>query len=66
VVQGPAAAATFPQVIAIMPGSVPEEKRTVIFGAFGAFGAVPSPRCQRRAATAPLPRMPQKRIYPSS
>jgi MFS family permease len=35
VIQGLAAAATFPQVLAIMHVPFPEEKRAAVFGAFG-------------------------------
>jgi membrane protein YdbS with pleckstrin-like domain len=47
VVQGAAAAATFPQVIAIMHGSIPEEKRKVIFGAVRPRGGDAAPGVRR-------------------
>nr|AMX23338.1 multidrug resistance protein stp [Actinoallomurus sp. ID145698] len=40
VIQGLAAAAMFPQVLAIMHVSFPEEKRAAVFGAFGAMASL--------------------------
>jgi MFS family permease len=54
--QGLAAEAMFPQVLAIMHVSFPEEKRAAIFGAFGAMARLPaSPARCPAVCTEPAP-----------